>query len=217
MSFQAEDIDGNELSLNGFDTKGEAKKALVDKWNKTQKKEFDKEAKKKVKEAEKTASKEAKAAEKAAAKKPKPATPPTTQAEPQEGPTTEDIASIDAMLDLDIKDDDNMQMILNALDNADRNISNRLRGSANESLLAIPLGTVQLVIKGLKTLVKGGMLLRDAIRKVATDNNLSQESIKDILNIAPIQEGFNSVMSKVDAMIERQKRRGVEEKRIISK
>lgn len=216
MSFQAEDIDGNELSLNGFDTKGEAKKALVDKWNKTQKKEFDKEAKKKVKEAEKTASKEAKAAEKAAAKKPKPATAPTTQAAPQEGPTTEDIASIDAMLDLDIKDDDNMQMILNALDNADRNISNRLRGSANESLLAIPLGTVQLVIKSLKVLVKGGMLLRDAIRKVATDNNISQESIKDILNIAPIQEGFNSVMSKVDAMIERQKRRGVEEKRIIS-
>ena len=216
MSFQAEDIDGNELSLNGFDTKGEAKKALVDKWNKTQKKEFDKEAKKKVKEAEKTASKEAKAAEKAAAKKPKPATAPTTQAEPQEGPTTEDIASIDAMLDLDIKDDDNMQMILNALDNADRNISNRLRGSANESLLAIPLGTVQLVIKSLKVLVKGGMLLRDAIRKVAADNNLSQESIKDILNIAPIQEGFNSVMSKVDAMIERQKRRGVEDKKIIS-
>jgi hypothetical protein len=216
MSFQAEDIDGNELSLNGFDTKGEAKKAIVDKWNKTQKKEFDKEAKKKVKEAEKTASKEAKAAEKAAAKKPKPATAPTTQAEPQEGPTTEDIASIDAMLDLDIKDDDNMQMILNALDNADRNISNRLRGSANESLLAIPLGTVQLVIKSLKVLVKGGMLLRDAIRKVAADNNLSQESIKDILNIAPIQEGFNSVMSKVDAMIERQKRRGVDEKRIIS-
>ena len=122
----------------------------------------------------------------------------------------------DELMNLDVKDEDSLKRILDALDRVDENISKKLFGGANESLLAIPLGTVQLVIKGLKTLVKGGMLLRDAIRKVATDNKLSQESIKDILNIAPIQEGFNSVMSKVDAMIERQKRRGVEEKRIIS-
>ena len=119
-------------------------------------------------------------------------------------------------MNLDVNDEDSLKRILDALDRVDENISKKLFGGANESLLAIPLGTVQLVIKSLKALVKGGMLLRDAIRKVATDNNISQESIKDILNIAPIQEGFNSVMSKVDAMIERQKQRGVEEKRIIS-
>lgn len=122
----------------------------------------------------------------------------------------------DELMNLDVNDEDSLKRILDALDRVDENISKKLFGRANESLLAIPLGTVQLVIKSLKALVKGGMLLRDAIRKVATDNNISQESIKDILNIAPIQEGFNSVMSKVDAMIERQKRRGVEEKRIIS-
>ena len=122
----------------------------------------------------------------------------------------------DELMSLDVNDEDSLKRILDALDRVDENISKKLFGGANESLLAIPLGTVQLVVKSLKALVKGGMLLRDAIRKVATDNKLSQESIKDILNIAPIQEGFNSVMSKVDAMIERQKRRGVEEKRIIS-
>jgi hypothetical protein len=122
----------------------------------------------------------------------------------------------DELMSLDVNDEDSLKRILDALDRVDENISKKLFGGANESLLAIPLGTVQLVIKSLKVLVKGGMLLRDAIRKVATDNNISQESIKDILNIAPIQEGFNSVMSKVDAMIERQKQRGVEERKIIS-
>lgn len=122
----------------------------------------------------------------------------------------------DELMNLDVNDEDSLKRILDALDRVDENISKKLFGGANESLLAIPLGTVQLVIKSLKALVKGGMLLRDAIRKVATDNNLSQQAIKDILNIAPIQEGFNSVMSKVDAMIERQKQRGVEERKIIS-
>ena len=41
-------------------------------------------------------------------------------------------------------------------------------------MLAIPLGTVQLIVKSLKALVKGGMILRDAIKKVSADNNISQ-------------------------------------------
>jgi hypothetical protein len=189
VTWNVEDEDGIELSEDGYDTKEEAKKALVNKINKTRKKEFDREAKilakakekediKKAKAAEKEAAKKAKAEEKAAAKKPKPA----KQEAPQEGPTTEDIASIDAMLDLDVEDDDNMQMILNALDNADNAISNRLRGNANDALLAIPLSTVQIVIKAVRALVKGGMLLRDAIRKVAAQNNLSEKKVIDILN-----------------------------------
>lgn len=205
VSWNAADIDGNELSFDNFDSKDEAKQALVDKVNKERKKEFDKEAKKK-----------AKAAEKAAAKKPKPATPPTAQVIPEEGPTAEDLSSIEAMLDLDIEDEDNMLSILNALDKVDNAISKRLRGSANEALLAIPLSTIQVVVKALKTLVKGGMLLRDAIKKVAADNNLSQDTIKDILNIAPIQDGFNALMDKVGAMIQRQTSRGTEEKRMVS-
>ena len=139
---------------------------------------------------------------------------PTIQEE--EGPTAEEIASIDAILDLDVEDEDNMQRILNALDNADKAISKTLKGGAFESLLAIPLSTVQIVIKAIKVLVKGGMKLRDAIRKVAADNNISQDSVKDILNIAPIQDGFNELMGKVDEMIARQTARGTEQKKMVS-
>ena len=62
--FTAEDADGGEINLDGFETLGDAKKAIADSWNKIQKKEFDKVAKKKAKE-------KAKAAAKAEAKKAK--------------------------------------------------------------------------------------------------------------------------------------------------
>ena len=59
------------------------------------------------------------------------------------------------------------------------------------------------------------MKLRDAIKKVAADNNLSQDIIKDIINISPLQEDFNALMSKVDELIARQKRRGIENAKIV--
>ena len=212
--FTAEDINGNELNLDGFDTLGDAKKAIADSYNKVQKKEFDKAAKKKAKDKAKVEAKKAKKAEKAPAVTPTPqqeATPPAVEAEP----LAEDLSSIDALLDLDVEDEDNMLKVLNALDNLDKNINKRLFGGANDALLAIPLGTVQLVVKTLKALVKGGMVLRDAIKKVATDNNLSQNIIKDIINISPIQDDFNDLMSKVDALITRQKKRGIEDAKIV--
>lgn len=212
--FTAEDIDGNEINLDGFDTLGDAKKAIADSYNKSQKKEFDKAAKKKAKDKAKAEAKKTKKAEKAPVVTPTPqqqAPTPAVEAEP----LAEDLSSIDALLDLDVEDEDNMLKVLNALDNLDKNINKRLFGSANESLLAIPLGTVQLVVKTLKALVKGGMVLRDAIKKVAADNNLSQNIIKDIINISPIQEDFNALMSKVDALIARQKKRGIEDAKIV--
>lgn len=211
--FTAEDIDGNEINLDGFDTLGDAKKAIADSYNKSQKKEFDKAAKKKAKDKAKAEAKKTKKAEKAPVVTPTPQqeTPPVEEAEP----LAEDLSSIDALLDLDVEDEDNMLKVLNALDKLDKNINKRLFGGANESLLAIPLGTVQLVVKTLKALVKGGMVLRDAIKKVAADNNLSQDIIKDIINISPIQEDFNALMSKVDALIARQKKRGIEDAKIV--
>jgi hypothetical protein len=202
VSWQAVDVDGNELGKQDFDSLQEAKTALVNNWNKVQKKEFDKEAKRKAKAAEKAAAKKSK-------KKP-------VQAPAQEGPTVEEISEIDALLDLNIEDEDNMQIVLNAIDRADKAISKRLRGSANDALLALPLSTVQLVVKTLKALVKGGMMLRDAIRKVSADNNISQQLVKDVLNISEIQDGFNELMDKVGAMIDRQTRRGTPEARMIS-
>jgi hypothetical protein len=66
VSWNGEDFDGMPLADEDFDSKDEAKQAIVDKWNKEQKKEFDKEAKKASKEKQKAKEKAAKAAEKAA-------------------------------------------------------------------------------------------------------------------------------------------------------
>jgi hypothetical protein len=68
VSWNGEDFDGMPLADEDFDSKDEAKQAIVDKWNKEQKKEFDKEAKKAAKEKQKAKEKAAKAAEKAAPK-----------------------------------------------------------------------------------------------------------------------------------------------------
>ena len=157
---------------------------------------------------------EGKAADMKSAPKPKQRAAPIVEEEV--APTEEDLSSIDALLDLDVDDDDNMLRVLNALDKVDNSIKKRLRGSANDALLAIPLSTIQLVVKTLKALVKGGMMLRDAIRKVATDNSVSQQIVKDILNVSEIQEGFDALMVKVDEMIARQTRRGTPEARMVS-
>ena len=99
------------------------------------------------------------------------------------------MSEIDALLDLDIENEDNMQVVLSALERADKAITKRLRSGANDALLAIPLSTIQIVIKAVKTLVKGGMLLRDAIKKVAADNNLSEKNVIDVLNTKSLNIG----------------------------
>ena len=90
----------------------------------------------------------------------------------------------DEVADLDVKSKDNLAVVSDFLDGIDRSISKTLRSNANEFLLAIPLGTIQLLVKGLKALVKGGMKLRDAIRKVAADNNITESKVSNVLDVA---------------------------------
>ena len=200
LSFEARDENGSNLSKNeeGFETLREAEKAFLNNHNKQKKKEFDRNAKAKIKEKAKADAKAAAKAAKSEAKKPV---------------VTE---TIDDLLDLDVADQDNLDRIFNALDKVDKNLNKRVYGAANEFIIGFPLFVAQGVVKTLKALVKGGMLLRDAIKKVAADNNISQESVKDILNIAPIQEEFNSLMDKIDALIARQKARGIQDSKITS-
>jgi hypothetical protein len=65
-------------------------------------------------------------------------------------------------------------------------------------------------------LVQGGMKLRDAIKKIAEENNISQDKLKDLLNLIPIQAEFNNLMDKADELISRQKSRRIPEKNIVS-
>lgn len=202
--FTAEDADGSEINLDGFETLGDAKKAIADSWNKIQKKEFDKVAKKKAKD-------KAKVKAKAEAKKAKAVAQPTPIVEVEE---VEGV--LGDLLDLDVKEKDNLDKVYDALDTLDKNINKKLLGNANDATLAIPLGTVQVIVKALKALVKGGMTLRDAIKKVSKESNISQELIKNIISIAPIQDDFNALMAKADELIARQKRRGIAEAKIVS-
>ena len=68
ITWNGEDFDGNQLSEQDFDFKDDARQAIVDKWNKEQKKNFDREAKKKIKDAQKAKEKADKAAAKEEAK-----------------------------------------------------------------------------------------------------------------------------------------------------
>jgi len=124
--------------------------------------------------------------------------------------------SFDEVADLDVKSKDNLAVVADFLDSIDRNISKRLKTNANDALLAIPLTVVQGIVKGLKVLVQGGMSVRDALKKIAADNNISQEKIKDLLSLIPIVEEFNTLMKKADDLIANQKSKNIPEKRIVS-
>jgi hypothetical protein len=102
------------------------------------------------------------------------------------------------------------------LDSIDKGISKTLKTQANEALLGVPLTIVQGMVKSLKVLVQGGMKLRDAIKKVAAENNISQEKLKELLDLGAIAQEFNALMTKADKLIAGQKRKGIEPNRIVS-
>jgi hypothetical protein len=89
ITWNGEDFNGNQLSEQDFDFKDEARQAIVDKWNKEQKKNFDREAKKKIKDAQKAKEK----ADKAAAKE-KTKTEPLKEAPVPAKVSTEEVGGI---------------------------------------------------------------------------------------------------------------------------
>jgi hypothetical protein len=202
LTFDAEDDMGNRISKNdeGFLTLGDAKRAFLEAYNKEQKKEFDKEAKTKAKQKAKQAEKAAKKAAKDAAKE----TPAKVE------------TVVEELLDVDVSQKDGLDKVFGFLDSLDNNIKKELKKGLNDATFAIPLGIVQQIVKGLKVLVKGGMTLRDAIRSMSKETDVPQETIKDIIAISPIQDEFNTLMTKVDALIARQKSKNVAEAKIIS-
>ena len=109
-----------------------------------------------------------------------------------------------------------LESALDFLDGIDKTIAKTLKTRANDVLLGIPLTVVQGMVKGLKVLVQGGMKLRDAIKKIAADNNISQDKLKDLLDLGAIAQDFNDLMAKADKLIARQKARGIEDKKIVS-
>ena len=201
--FTAEDAEGGEINLDGYETLGDAKKAIADSWNKIQKKEFDKAAKKKAKE---KAKKEAK---KAKAKAP---------VEPTVETITEDITgTIDELLELDPNDETTLQKVSGALAQALKDIDKFERENLGVNI-ALPV--MKTIIKAVKALVDAGVILQEAIKRVAKENNVNVRDVVNGINaisqIAPIQEAYDALMVKADQLIARQKKRGIDDNKIVS-
>jgi hypothetical protein len=201
--FTAEDADGNELNLDGYETLGDAKKAIADSYNKIQKKEFDKAAKKKAKDKAKSEAKKAKA---------------KAKAEPTVEEVTEDVeGTLDELLALDPNNKTTGQKISAALEQALKDIEKFERENLGVNI-ALPV--MKVIIKAVKALVDTGVALQEAIKRVAKDNNVSSRDVVNGINavtqIAPIQEEYDALMVKADELIARQKRRGIADDKIVS-
>jgi hypothetical protein len=200
FSFTATDIDGNEINFDGFETLGEVKQALADKNNKIQKKEFDKEQKKKAKEKAKVEAKKAKA--KAKAK-----------------PTVEEqvTGALDDLLALDPNDKTTLKKISNSLDQVIKDIDKFEKENLGVNI-ALPV--MKTILKAIKALVDAGVVLQDAIKRVAKDNNVNSRDVIDGINaisqIAPIQSQYDALMAKADDLIARQKLRNIADAKIVS-
>jgi len=185
--FTVEDAEGSELNLDGYNTLGEAKKALADSYNKIQKKEFDKAAKKKAKATEKATKKVQQITE-----------------------TVEDL------LALDPQDKTTLKKVSEKLDQVLTDINKFEKENLGVN---IGLPVMKTIIKAIKALVDVGVSLQEAIKRVSADNNVKTKDVVDGMNavsqIAPIQKEYDALMSKVDALIARQKSRGIEDAKII--
>ena len=123
---------------------------------------------------------------------------------------------VDELAEIDVKTPNNAEIVINFLDGVDKAIAKVLKTQANDVLLAIPLTAIRGMIKGIKALVETGVKLRDAINRIAAENNITQEKLKDILDLASIQEEFNTLMNKADKLIANQKLKNIPEKKIVS-
>ena len=192
FSFTVDDIDGNPVNKgDAFDTLGEAKQAIADTWNKMQKKEFEKAAKKKAKLAEKTIKKAA---------------------------TKVEVISetIEDLLELDPTDKTTLEKISNTLDKVVKDIDKFEKENLGINI-ALPI--MKTIIKAIKALVDVGVSLQEAIKRVSKDNNVKPKDIVDGINaisqITPIQKEYDSLMSKADELIARQKKRNIEDSKIV--
>ena len=132
-----------------------------------------------------------------------------------EAPEVKD--KLDELLKLDPEDKGTGKKALDYLDGLIKDYDDIEKEGLN---LGIALSSIKGILKGIRALVQAGITLSDAIKQIARENNVSVKDITDGINtinqIIPIQAGFNNLMDKADALIARQKAKGVEEKKIIS-
>jgi hypothetical protein len=213
LSFTVEDSDGRQVGRGKeYPTLRDAKVALAEHVNKQRQKEVEREQKKAAKEKEKATAKaeKAKAREKAKQKAKQPEAEEEEFIEGVEG-------TFDELLELDPNDETTLQKVSGALAQALKDINKFERENLGVNI-ALPV--MKTIIKAVKALVDAGVALQEAIKRVAKDNNVTARDIVNGINavtqIAPIQVQYDALMAKADALIKRQKSRGIADKKIVA-
>ena len=108
----------------------------------------------------------------------------------EEGP------SYDEVKDIDPNDETGLKKLLNYLDRSDASLSEFSRGNLSMGM-AVPLAKA--IVKSLKVLVKAGITLQEAIKRVAAENNVET---KDIVNMIKELDSAQSPMVKLKSQIQ---------------
>jgi len=122
-----------------------------------------------------------------------------TKAEPtsvveEEEPSYEDIK------DLDPTDETNLKKMLRKFDSMDNGLGEFGRGNLSSGM-AIPLARA--ILKSIKVLLRAGIKIEDAIKRLATQNNLEE---KDIVNMIKDVDKAQSAMKKLKDQIKAEAR-----------
>jgi hypothetical protein len=129
----------------------------------------------------------------------------TPKAEPR-SVVEEDEPSYDDIKDLDPTDETNLKKMLRKFDSMDNELADFGRGNLSSGI-AIPLARA--IIKSLKVLVKAGIRIEDAIKRLATQNNLEE---KDIVKMIKDIDKAQSAMKKLKDQIKAEARSATDAK-----
>ena len=147
---------------------------------------------------------------------------PEVKAEVTPTETTAEVAPVEELnnlLNVDTKEEGGLKKVYDFLDSLD-NALDLDPNELNDVTRVMAIATAKAVVKTLKALVKAGMTLQEAIKQVASEQNLKVRDVVKGINalseITKIAPGYNALMEKADALIARQKAKGIAEKKILS-
>jgi hypothetical protein len=122
-----------------------------------------------------------------------------TKAEPT-SVVEEDEPSYEDIKDLDPTDETNLKKMLRKFDSMDNGLGEFGRGNLSSGM-AIPLARA--ILKSIKVLLRAGIKIEDAIKRLATQNNLEE---KDIVNMIKDVDKAQSAMKKLKDQIKAEAR-----------
>jgi hypothetical protein len=154
----------------------------------------------------------------------------TPSAEASVTQKTEPVLTLQEALDTDVKEVTSLEKVYNLLDNIDKKLSKELDPkNMNDITRVMPLAVLKGIVKAVKGLVKAGMTLQQAIKKVAADVNVTEDDVIKTMDIIDKMEmgiaeglteadlpGYDRMISEAEGIVRKSKQRGASEKEIAS-